>query len=190
MSTAMRRPRVLDGATFPGRKGRHGDMTTEFDAIVLGPDEGTRSRTSGTAGAAMEVTVVKASAEDTRGAYTLREREVPAGQPPVRPHIHHAMEEAFYVLDGALTFQLGRRTVTAGAGSFVLVPRGVLHTFANPGATPARALFVFSPPGFERYFEQLAALRQASATGQVDAATLTALAATYDTEYVDLPPVI
>lgn len=44
------------------------------------------------------------------------------------------------------------------AGSYVWKPRGVLHTFWNPGPEPARILEVMTPAGFERLFEQVAEL--------------------------------
>lgn len=155
--------------------------------VVLLPHEGRRIATAGTGSTAVNESIVKAAAADTRGAYALQERTIPAGQSWVQLHVHHATEEAFYVLEGELAFRLGDRTVSsAGAGSFVLVPRGVVHSYANPGQQPARALLLFSPPGLERFFEDLAALRRASPTGHVDAAAIAALAARYDTEY--LPP--
>jgi mannose-6-phosphate isomerase-like protein (cupin superfamily) len=163
-------------------------MTTAFDGVVLGPGEGRRATVAGTAGAATATVLVKATGDETRGAYTLRETSVAARQPPVQAHIHHAMEEGFFVLEGRMGFRLGEREVTMGAGAFVLVPRGVIHTFSNPDDAPARCLILFSPPGFERYFEELAGLRAASADGLVERSTLAALAARYHTEYFDLPP--
>jgi quercetin dioxygenase-like cupin family protein len=156
-------------------------------AFVLGPGEGPQVTTTSTSGPVLETTVVKASAEDTHGAYTLRERAIAANQPPVRLHIHRQMEEAFYVLEGEMAFCVGDDTVTVGAGSFVFVPRGVIHTFSNPTDRPARCLFFFSPPGFERYFEELAALRSADPSGRIDAATLESLSRKYHTEYFELP---
>jgi mannose-6-phosphate isomerase-like protein (cupin superfamily) len=163
-------------------------MTDASEGIVLEPGAGRRVTVAGTSGAATASLLVKAAGGDTHGAYTLRETFVAARQPPVRVHIHHGMEEGFYVLEGRLRFRLAERDVTMGAGSFVLVPRGVVHTFSNPGDEPARCLILFSPPGFERYFEELAGLRAASADGLVDSAALAALAARYETEYFDLPP--
>ena len=64
-----------------------------------------------------------------------------------RPHIHRDHEEAFYVLEGELTVRVGPRTITAPAGSFVVVPRGVVHQPSNPGAQPTRFLLIFLPDG-------------------------------------------
>jgi quercetin dioxygenase-like cupin family protein len=63
------------------------------------------------------------------------------------PHVHHRHADAFYVLAGELTFGLGPDVmpVTAPAGSFVLAPRGLVHTFANEGDGDARFLNVHAP---------------------------------------------
>ena len=65
-------------------------------------------------------------------------------------HVHATEDDAFYVLDGELTFVLGDEEVPAPAGTFVLVPPGVLHTFANRTATPVRILNIHAPAGFDR----------------------------------------
>jgi mannose-6-phosphate isomerase-like protein (cupin superfamily) len=77
--------------------------------------------------------------------------------PPL--HLHPDFDEAFYVLEGELTFRLRNEYVTAGPGELVFAPRGVPHTFANLSDAPARQLIVCTPAGFERYFARMAAER-------------------------------
>src|SRR4051812_41073591 len=69
------------------------------------------------------------------------------------PLHHHAFDEAFYVLEGELTFQLGDELATAGPGSLTFAPSGSHHTLANLGERPARYLLVCTPGGFERRFD-------------------------------------
>jgi quercetin dioxygenase-like cupin family protein len=77
-----------------------------------------------------------------------------------RPPLHrHDFDEAFYVLDGELTFQLGEERFVRGAGELAFAPRGVPHTYANLSGAQAHALIVITPAGFERYFARLAAER-------------------------------
>jgi quercetin dioxygenase-like cupin family protein len=76
------------------------------------------------------------------------------GRPPLH---HHDFDEAFYVLEGELTFQLGEDVFTRSAGELAFAPRGVAHTYANLSDAPARALLVITPAGFERYFDRIAA---------------------------------
>ena len=65
-------------------------------------------------------------------------------------HTHEDEDDAFYVLEGEIVFVLGEDEVRAGPGTFVLVPPGVLHTFANRTAEPARMLNIHAPAGFDR----------------------------------------
>src|SRR3712207_3301530 len=65
-------------------------------------------------------------------------------------HEHAEEDDAFYVLDGELTFLLGDEEVAAPAGTFVLVPPRVTHTFENRTATPVRILNIHAPAGFDR----------------------------------------
>jgi mannose-6-phosphate isomerase-like protein (cupin superfamily) len=93
--------------------------------------------------------------EQTGGEVSIVENALPAGSegPPLH---HHDFDEAFYVLEGELTFQLGTELTSAGPGEVVFAPRGVHHTLANFGAA-ARYLLVCTPAGFERYFARVAA---------------------------------
>jgi mannose-6-phosphate isomerase-like protein (cupin superfamily) len=79
---------------------------------------------------------------------------VPPGFPgPVR-HRHAHLTDAFFVLEGELTFDLGDEQRTLGPGAFVLVPSGVVHTFANRGSVPARVLNIQQPAGIEQYLKE------------------------------------
>ena len=57
-------------------------------------------------------------------------------------HVHHADDEAWHVISGALRFRLADREFVAAAGSTVLVPAGVAHTFGNAGPEPSRYLLI------------------------------------------------
>ena len=102
-----------------------------------------------------QTTVLLRSAE-SGGHVALVENTVPAGWagPPLH---HHDFDEAFYVVDGELTFQLGDALFTAGPGALAFAPGGVEHTLANLGDAPARYVLLCTPAGFERYFARLAA---------------------------------
>ena len=71
-----------------------------------------------------------------------------AGERVTDPHVHqHA--EAFYVLEGELTFQVGaeREQITIGAGGFVAAPPGLAHSFRTAGGQPARWLIIHASDG-------------------------------------------
>jgi mannose-6-phosphate isomerase-like protein (cupin superfamily) len=65
-------------------------------------------------------------------------------------HVHTDEDDAFFVLDGEMTFLLGDEELAAPAETFVLVPPGVLHTFANRTDQPVRMLNIHAPAGFDR----------------------------------------
>ena len=60
-------------------------------------------------------------------------------------HVHPEQQETFRVLEGAMRFRLGLRTIVAEAGETVVVPAGRVHRFANAGAGPARARVEVEP---------------------------------------------
>ena len=93
---------------------------------------------------------IKASGEDTDGAFALIEAVVPPqGGPP--PHRHHREDEAFYVLEGEFEFHSDGRRILAPAGAWAILPRGSLHYFRNVGPSPARMLTLIVPAGFEKF---------------------------------------
>ena len=57
-------------------------------------------------------------------------------------HVHHADDEAWHVVSGALRFRFADEEVIAGAGATVLVPAGVAHTFGNAGPEPSRYIII------------------------------------------------
>ncbi|MGH2761796.1 MAG: cupin domain-containing protein [Thermoleophilaceae bacterium] len=75
------------------------------------------------------------------------------GQRGPDPHVHYHHSDAFYVLDGELRVELGGgEDVPAPAGTFLLVPPEVVHSFVNPGPGEARFLNLHAPGmGFEEY---------------------------------------
>ena|SRR5689334_2239665 len=126
--------------------------------------------------------IVQEDGTKTRGTLGIAEFTVPprAATPP--PHIHHAHEEGFYVLEGELEFLAGMETLRACAGTFVMVPIGARHTFSNPTDKPARFLNTFSPPRYLHYFEEMSKLIQ---EGVVPGSPqFTELMARYGTEVV------
>jgi mannose-6-phosphate isomerase-like protein (cupin superfamily) len=65
-------------------------------------------------------------------------------------HVHADEDDAFYIVDGELTFVLEDETVAATPGPFVLVPPGVPHGFRNDGDVPVRMFNIHAPAGFDR----------------------------------------
>jgi quercetin dioxygenase-like cupin family protein len=95
---------------------------------------------------------IRLRSEQTGDRVGIVEVTVPAGWPGPPLH-HHGFDEAFYVLEGALTFQVGDGRHLAGPGTLAFARRGRHHTLANLGDAPARYLLVCTPGGFERRFD-------------------------------------
>ena len=94
--------------------------------------------------------------EESDGVVSVVGNTVPANWPG--PHLHrHDFDEAFYVLEGELTFQVRDELVKARPGTLMFAERNVPHTFANLSGAPARYLLICTPAGFERYFDRIAA---------------------------------
>lgn len=143
------------------------------ERIALGPNE----------------VAVRLSAEDTGGAYSLCEYRAPPDGPTPPRHVHEVTDEAFYVLDGELECTVGDETVTAAPGATVFVPRGTAHTFSVAGSRPVRFLLLYSPGGFEGYFEEMGAFLETLPPGPPDVEAVGRKAAelseTYDQTMVE-----
>jgi quercetin dioxygenase-like cupin family protein len=101
-----------------------------------------------------ELMTYLATGEETGGAFFLAEISVvPGGGAP--PHIHHREDESFHVVEGSLTIQVGGDTITASAGDFAFLPRGIAHSFKNTGDGYAKALVFTTPAGLEGFFAEV-----------------------------------
>jgi len=95
------------------------------------------------------IVFVKATAEQTNGAFNLFEVTCPQGY-ATPLHIHYAEDVAVYVLEGALTFFWGSEKKAADVGSYFYQPRGIPHGFRVEGAASARILYLTIPAGLDR----------------------------------------
>ena len=75
---------------------------------------------------------------------TITHAHYAAGERVAGPHVHQKHTDAFYVLEGQLTFEIGREgeRITLSSGGFVAVPPGVAHSFRNDSDRPARWLTI------------------------------------------------
>lgn len=126
--------------------------------LVVRPENGTRVDLAGLG------VDFKVSSEGTDGRLSIVEHPMEPGR-LVPPHVHHREDELSYVLEGTFGVRVGNDVATVGPGCYVYKPRGVPHTFWNPGPVPARLIEIIWPAGFERFFEQLAEVVQ---TGHPD----------------------
>ncbi|HEX2182479.1 MAG TPA: quercetin 2,3-dioxygenase [Rubrobacteraceae bacterium] len=129
-----------------GEQVKEESMTQDDDARAYGLDEG-----EGEARwwLGVSLATIKATGKETDGRYTLVEVLEPEGE-EAPLHVHHNEDEAFWVLEGELTFQVGEETIKASPGSFLFGPKDVPHRYTVESG-PARLLFILSPAGFEEF---------------------------------------
>jgi quercetin dioxygenase-like cupin family protein len=94
--------------------------------------------------------------EETGGHVSVTEIVVPPHSPGPPQHTHD-FDEAFYMLEGELIFQVEEELTTKGAGQISFAPRNVPHALANHSDAPARYVLVCTPPGFERHWARMTA---------------------------------
>jgi quercetin dioxygenase-like cupin family protein len=128
-------------------------MNAHRSPIVLGPAEGEALWCVGV------LSTVKAAADQTASAYSLVEDLAPKGSgTPL--HRHREDDEAFYILDGEMTFYLGNdEPIRASAGCFVHIPGGTVHAFRVESET-ARYLIITTPQ-HEQFYRAIAEPAQA-----------------------------
>jgi quercetin dioxygenase-like cupin family protein len=102
-----------------------------------------------------ELVRYKTTSEQTGGAYSLFEVAThPGAGPP--PHVQHREDESFYVLRGEFEFVVEGRTISAGVGSLIYVPKGNLHAHKNVGEGVGSMLVSQTPGGLcEHFFEEV-----------------------------------
>lgn len=99
-------------------------------------------------------TTLKVTSRETSGRYALAEI-VSTPESFVPLHVHHREDEAFYVLDGEVSFWVGEERSDAGPGAFVFGPKDVPHRYEVTSPS-ARMLMLFSPGGFEGFIRETA----------------------------------
>ena len=132
---------------------------------------------------------VKAGAAETNGGFTLIEAISPAGFAPP-PHVHRDEDEAFYVLEGEMSVTCGADHWVVGPGGFVMLPRGIAHSFSVSERGPLKMLQLSLPSQFERFvaeFGEPARERVLPAPSEPDIARLIDVMGNYGIEIAGPP---
>ena len=131
----------------------------------------------------------KAAGPDNEQGFSLIEQTMPPGfAPPL--HVHHAEDEAFYVLEGEITFVCGDLRWHAEPGAFIFLPKGIAHGFVVEGDAPARLLQFTVPAGLEQFHVEMGEPAQSLTIPPQtppDMAKMQALAAKYHFDIVGPP---
>jgi quercetin dioxygenase-like cupin family protein len=120
--------------------------------FVVRPGEGLRAPL-GSVG-----TIHKVPGAATEGRLAVVEHTLRPHHLAAPMHRHSREDELSIVLAGQLGVKLGDDVIVAGAGSYVLKPRGQWHAYWNAGDSDLRFIELLVPAGVEGYFERLSRL--------------------------------
>jgi mannose-6-phosphate isomerase-like protein (cupin superfamily) len=151
-------------------------MTARGEVVVFRPGEGTPHQVGG------DRFFTKGSETTRSDAFSVVEYIGVPGVPGPPPHLHRSFEEAWFILEGSVTFSSAGRTTPANPGTYLFVPRSVPNTFQVTGDKPARWIGIFSPGRFVALVEELGLLIPAH--GPPDPAAMATLFRRYDSELV------
>jgi quercetin dioxygenase-like cupin family protein len=119
-------------------------MTASPQPYMLRRDEGQPVWFLGT------LMLLKATGQQNEGQFSLIEQVLPPGfSPPL--HVHHAEDEAFYILEGTFRFACGDTQWDVSTGDFVFLPKEIPHSFLVTSKGPARLLQLTAPAGLEHF---------------------------------------
>ncbi len=125
------------------------ETTTIAEPYALGKEEGRALSAFGA------LITMKAEGSQTGGSFGLFDEVMPPGfETPY--HVHHAEDEAFYVLEGEMTFVCGGQKIKGLPGTYVWGPREVPHGLRVDGDQPARMLLLSVPSSFIEFTLEMA----------------------------------
>ncbi|MCI4368034.1 MAG: cupin domain-containing protein [Thermoplasmata archaeon] len=144
--------------------------------VVFGPGEGNEFRIEA------DRFTTKGDASQRSALFSVVEYEGAPGVPGPPPHVHWAFEEAWFILEGEVTFTSQGKQIAARKGTYLFVPRGVPHTFEVAGKKPAHWVGIFSPGRYVGLVEELGAFLPGGRPPELEG--IVRLFAKYDSEMV------
>lgn len=101
-------------------------------------------------------TTYKVLSESVHGSAAIVEHTLEARSLGAPMHKHTHENEISYILEGELSVIQNGDVHTAGPGDYIVKPKGIFHTFWNPGEKRTRFIEIISPGNFEYYFAEMA----------------------------------
>ena len=101
----------------------------------------------------LDLLVIEHRCAPSMGTVVL-EMTLPVGSSPAL-HVHHSLDDTWYILDGKMVMRCGDDALVIGAGHWVSMPRGVPHTFRVIGDREARILLVHDNASFRDLIREL-----------------------------------
>jgi len=114
-------------------------------------------------GSAVEITVDGAMSHGVTSVVVLT---VPPGG-GLPPHAHEFEDEMFMALEGEFELAQGGEWTALEIDEPVFSARGTLHGYRNVGKGTGRIASIYTPAGFEQWFEEVNGLSPASQMKQI-----------------------
>jgi Uncharacterized conserved protein, contains double-stranded beta-helix domain len=70
-------------------------------------------------------------------------------------HVHHHEAEAFFMLEGSITYEAAGERFDLVTGDFLYLPKDVAHRFRIIGDRPARFLALMAPAGLSDLYAEV-----------------------------------
>lgn len=152
-------------------------MAASLAPLIVPPGEGSAMSGLG------DTYVRKLSADATGDRFSLGEYCLdPGSGPPL--HRHMCEDEAFWVLEGEMSFWVEGTVHKVLAGGCAFAPRGCKHTFKNCSDRPARLLVLVSPgKNFEDFYAAFLRIINASLAPDATMAQVIALGERHGIEF-------
>lgn len=99
--------------------------------------------------------IIKARSSKLGGHFSIMEGFI-AQHELLAPHQHESEDQCVFVIEGQLEFEVGGKRglhFSAGAGDYLLKPRGVMHSFWNTQPQRVRYIELSTADGFEKYVD-------------------------------------
>jgi glyoxylate utilization-related uncharacterized protein len=118
--------------------GAEGDTTGLRDFLLVPPDAPNRLSFA----KAGSLFTSLATEEETDGNFSLFDVALTPETGSLEMNVNSEATQAFYVLDGDVTFQIGDQTTVGTPGTFVYLPQGTPYALQNRGTSQARTLLL------------------------------------------------
>ena len=93
------------------------------------------------------------SADESGGLGVSLVTQPPGIATPLHRHTHE--DEAFFLLDGTMTYRAGDEVFQLAAGDFIWLPRGLPHAFRVTGTSPVRFVGFADPGGIFGLYDEV-----------------------------------
>jgi cupin domain len=76
-------------------------------------------------------------------------------------HLHYDSDDVKWRPERKFTLKIGDEVTVGGPGTCACMPRGVPHAWKNTGPETGRALFMYTPAGAGKVFEDMSHMQRA-----------------------------